>query len=182
MSSFRLVHISIRLVGCLIAYSCSLNPASGEFLDTTFFYGARQGDLTKVVDRVGDAMTVGPYDALGDPLGFRVFPDTGNPVTSTNPLITSLDWNAAQELIWARLPNQVTVQQHLEQRARHEDGIPLLGQCSAVVYGFRLRQPSTIETGIRFRRHSSAISLRSLFEPDGSLGRSVEHYPVQLWS
>ena len=74
-----------------------------------FTYEAVKGDLSKVVDPMGDALTVGPYDALGDPLGFRVFPDTGDPLTSQNPLITSLDWNAAQELIWARLPNQVTV-------------------------------------------------------------------------
>ena len=82
---------------------------SGQNEDTTFTYEPVQGDLTKVVDPVGDAMTVGPYDALGDPLGFRVFPDTGDPNTSLNPLITSLDWNAAQEIIWARLPNPETV-------------------------------------------------------------------------
>ena len=44
------------------------------------------------------------YDALGDPLGFTTFPDTGNPQTSTSPLFTKFVWDGAQRMTDAYLP------------------------------------------------------------------------------
>jgi YD repeat-containing protein len=45
------------------------------------------------------------YDALGDPLAFTIFPDTGDPATSNAPLSAWFVWDAAQQMKEAHLAN-----------------------------------------------------------------------------
>ncbi len=63
---------------------------------TQYSYNNLTGDLLSVLDQVGDIGTINSYDALGDPLSASVFPDTGNPATSTHPLTTAVTYDAGQ--------------------------------------------------------------------------------------
>lgn len=81
--------------------------ASGGDETTTFAYDPVTGDLTRITGPLGDSVTFDEYDALGDPLSFSVFPDTGNLVTSQTPLTTHVTWSAAQEVTQVQLPNGV---------------------------------------------------------------------------
>jgi len=74
---------------------------------TRLDYHALTGDLLRVTGPSGDAATINDYDALGDPLGFSVFPDTGNPLTSQTPLTTTIGYDAAQQVREVVLPNGV---------------------------------------------------------------------------
>ncbi len=78
--------------------------ASGIAETMGFTYDATKGDLTTVTDPLSNIFTIGSYDALGDPLSFSVYPDTGNPATSTNPLTTTLNYDASQMPILVALP------------------------------------------------------------------------------
>ena len=82
--------------------------ASGADEITTYTYDPVKGDLTRITGPTGDAATINAYTALGDPLSLSVFPDTGNPATSTTPLTAGLQLNAAQQMTGFTLANGVT--------------------------------------------------------------------------
>jgi YD repeat-containing protein len=92
--------------------------ASGQDSTLQMEYDPTHGDLVRVVTPDGAESLVGQwdpvlqqvvpgsqYDALGDPLAFTVFPDTGNKATSAGPLTTLLQWDAAQQVTGVTLPN-----------------------------------------------------------------------------
>ncbi|MDX1933262.1 MAG: hypothetical protein SFU56_11700, partial [Capsulimonadales bacterium] len=95
----------------------TLRTPAGPGGVTTLTYDTVTGDLLSVVEPTGAKSLVGrpdgntggivpgsAYDALGDPLAFTVFPDTGDPRTSSAPLTLSLLWNADQQVREAGLP------------------------------------------------------------------------------
>ena len=84
--------------------------ASGQNETVSAFYNPVTGDLTRLNDPMGDALTVDAYDALGDPLSVTVYPDTGDPSTSLTPLTTLMNWDAGQQLLMARAPSLLEVQ------------------------------------------------------------------------
>jgi RHS repeat-associated protein len=79
--------------------------ATGTNEQVSLTYDNVTGDLTKVTDPLGDAVTVNSYTALGDPLSVSAYPDTGNPLTSLTPLTTAIDYNAAQAPTWVAGPS-----------------------------------------------------------------------------
>lgn len=91
--------------------------ATGQTETTTFTYDNTTGDMTQVADGTSTVLmgvfdlatrTILPntaYDPLGDPLAFTVFPDTGNPATSLQPLTTLIEYNAAQAPVKITGPN-----------------------------------------------------------------------------
>ena len=83
------------------------SPVANGQGTTTFAYDNVTGDLTRIAGPDGSVAITGQfnpatgqitggYDALGDPLSFSVFPDTGDPATSQTPLTTSVVYDAAQ--------------------------------------------------------------------------------------
>jgi YD repeat-containing protein len=92
--------------------------ATGLDETTSYSYDATTGDLTQIEAPDGSKTVVGlvdpvthslipntSYDPLGDPFSFSIFPDTGDPSTSTSPLSIQFTWNAAQEMTQAILGN-----------------------------------------------------------------------------
>ena len=85
------------------------SSASGQIEKTQFTFDNTTGDLTRVTNPLGDILGVSGYDALGDPLGAILYPDTGNPATSTQPLATTINYDAAQMPTDILGPNGVTL-------------------------------------------------------------------------
>src|SRR5579884_1907540 len=94
--------------------------ASGTNEVTQFSYDVTTGDLTRLTNPLGDALGLTSYDALGDPLTVALYPDTGNPATSTTPLVTSIQYNAAQ------LPTQITDPSGVSLVTTFNNGVPTL--------------------------------------------------------
>ena len=85
------------------------SSASGQMEKTQFTFDNTTGDLARVTNPLGDILGVTGYDALGDPLGAVLYPDTGNPATSTQPLTTTIAYDAAQMPTDILGPNGVTL-------------------------------------------------------------------------
>ncbi|HET6387585.1 MAG TPA: RHS repeat-associated core domain-containing protein, partial [Armatimonadota bacterium] len=83
--------------------------AFGTAEEAQLAYNATTGDVTSSTNPAGDDATLDSYDPLGDLLQTSLYPDTGNPNTSTAPLRLNLTWDGGQELTGATLPNGVQV-------------------------------------------------------------------------
>src|SRR5205807_1276412 len=59
---------------------------------------------------LGNQLRVGNYDALGDPGSVTVYPDTGNPATSLQPMSLSIVYNAAQQPVQINSPDGTILQ------------------------------------------------------------------------
>ena len=101
------------------------STASAGLAQTNIAYANPTGDLAQVVGPTGDALLVTGYDALGDPTGVAAFPDTGNPATSTQPLVSSIVWDAAQ------LPAQSTMANGVQSVNTWNNGVLTQMQCRA---------------------------------------------------
>ncbi|MES4793326.1 MAG: hypothetical protein C4321_10415, partial [Chloroflexota bacterium] len=84
--------------------------ASGFDEITQFTYDGTTGDLTQVTTPLGEIISVSNYDPLGDPGLFTVYPDTGNPATSTTPLSTSFSYDAAQMPVLITAPSNTRLE------------------------------------------------------------------------
>ena len=86
------------------------STAASGLAQSTLRYDSVTGDLTSITDPLGNIARITGYDALGDPLGAAVYPDTGNPTTSLHPLTTTVTYDAAQMPVTIAAPNGVNMQ------------------------------------------------------------------------
>ncbi len=155
--------------------------ASGQLETTRYTYDdANAGDLLSVTEPSGAVSVVGlfglvkrgagkqilsgtSYDALGDPLNFTIAPDTGNPLTSVTPLVTSLTWNAQQLVTGATLPNGLRLNHQYDAGGRKTatvtrvPGGPVLSS-NAFVY----------DTRGRLKQASDAVGVTSVLTYDAN--------------
>ncbi|WP_395145884.1 hypothetical protein, partial [Armatimonas sp.] len=145
--------------------------ASGFEETTTLEYFNTTGDLKSVIDPLGGRIDIINVDGLGDPIMLGLYPLTGSSVTEPHPLVTSLEWTAAQDVKSVLFPNGLKLEHTINpkgQRTKSQvknSGGTLLGQFD-------------FEYDTRGRLHHAYDSIGDLFkikfDTAGNLTRSID--------